>query len=269
MVYLISDKERSGNLDVSKKPYGTVLIRAAKIMDYLSNSSESKCLKEIAEQTDMTTSTTLKILDTLVLIGYVTRDNTTKEYTLGPSLVKYANKYINDSVLVKAASPYLEELHDSVDETIHLGIYSGDEVMYLTKLEPKKQSIYMTSKVGSTRPLYSSAMGKAILSELPEEEVKSYLNRTDLVPYTPNTITNSLALLEELKIVSERSVAFDDEEMEKDCFCIGTSIDLGDNMYGAFSVSMPKFRINDEVIASLTHQINDTKKKIEQKIQEG
>ncbi|MGO2099669.1 IclR family transcriptional regulator [Vagococcus salmoninarum] len=256
-------------MEEPKKPYGTVLIRAAKIIDYLAESEDTECLKDIAANTAMTTSTTLKILDTLLLIGYITRNNETKEYSLGPSLVKYANKYINDSVLVKAATPHLEKLHEIVDETLHLGIYSGNEVMYLTKLEPKRQSIFMSSKVGSTRPLYSSAMGKAILANFSESKVTSYFEKTELKAFTANTITNALALVEELAIVKERGVAFDDEEMERDCFCIGTSLKLDNNQYGAFSISMPKFRATPEVQARTIELIKETQALIEKDIQEA
>ncbi|MBP1042132.1 IclR family transcriptional regulator [Vagococcus sp. BWB3-3] len=256
-------------MEKEKKPYGTVLVRASKIMDFLAESTATECLKDIASATGMTTSTTLKILDTLLMIGYVTRDKGSKEYSLGPSLVRYANKYINDSVLVKVATPLLEELHELVDETIHLGIYSGNEVMYLNKLEPKKQSIYMTSKVGSTRPLYSSAMGKAILATFTEKELVDYLAKTELVPFTANTMTNTMALRADIDKVKGLGVAFDDEEMEQDCFCIGATIRLEDNQYGAFSVSMPKFRVTEAKKAELIQLIKATKAGIEKEIAEG
>ena len=52
------------------KPYGTVLIKAAKIMDFLAEEPDQS-LQEITAATKMTPSTTIKILDPLVLIGYV------------------------------------------------------------------------------------------------------------------------------------------------------------------------------------------------------
>ena len=52
----------------------------------------------------------------------------------------------------------------------------------------------MSSKVGITRPLYNSAMGKAVLAEFSEEQVQQYLDTQTLIPYTENTITNPLRL---------------------------------------------------------------------------
>lgn len=251
-----------------KKPYGTVLVRASKILNLLSESDKGRTLKEISFYTEMTASTTLKILDTLLLIGYVTKNDENKDYLLGPSLVKYANKYINDSFLIRIATSHLEKLHKTIDETIHLGIPNADEVMYLTKLEPQKQSIYMSSKVGSTRPMYSSAMGKSILAHMDEEELQDYLDRVPLIPYTENTITSSIQLIEELKHINQMGIAFDDEEMENDCFCIGASIEIEKGEFGAFSVSVPKYRMTSKLQDSLISLIKETKTKIENDIKE-
>ncbi|MFU1827887.1 IclR family transcriptional regulator, partial [Enterococcus faecium] len=87
-----------------------------------------------------------------------------KEYRLGSKLVKYANKNIQELDLVEISLPFLEELQEKADETIHLGVLTANEILYVNKLEPQNQTIRMSSKVGISRPLYSSAMGKAVLA---------------------------------------------------------------------------------------------------------
>ncbi|MGV3240878.1 IclR family transcriptional regulator, partial [Streptococcus hyovaginalis] len=182
------------------------------------------------------TSTTLKILDTLLLIGFVSRDKN-KNYRLGSKLIRYANQGVDQLDLVELTLPYLEKLQKLIDETIHLGVLVDNEILYVNKLEAKHQTIRMSSRVGITRPLYSSAMGKAVLAELEEEEYLNYLKTTPLVPFTEHTITNSLKLASELQKVGETGIAFDDEEMEKDIFCIGASLKKDGKIIGAFSVS--------------------------------
>ncbi|MGM0124574.1 hypothetical protein IGI37_001952 [Enterococcus sp. AZ194] len=247
-----------------KKPYGTVLIKAASILDFLSNTPDSS-LQEITEGTQMTASTTLKILDTLVQIGYVNR-NTDKRYSLGSKLIRYANQNIEQLDLVKLTQPYLESLQAQVDETIHLGILANQEILYVNKLEPKNQTIRMSSKIGVTRPLYNSAMGKAVLAELPVEDVDLYLNENELVPYTEETITNPLKLRKELKRIQQEKIAFDDEEVERDIFCIGTALVANQKVVGAFSISMPKYRINEELKAKIIREVLEVKGMIEQKL---
>lgn len=251
---------------MENKPYGTVLIRAAKILDFLAESPESS-LQQIAAATEMTPSTTLKILDTLSLIGYV-KKNENKMYQLGSKLIRYANKNIDQLDLVEITLPYLEKLQATIDETIHLGVLSDNEILYVNKLEPKNQTIRMSSKVGITRPLYSSAMGKAVLADFSDEAVQEYLTAHQLVPFTENTITNPLKLAAELREAKASHVAFDDEEMEKDIFCIGASINDGNAIMGAFSVSMPKYRLNEPEKQLIVQAVADTKFTIENRIKQ-
>lgn len=248
------------------KPYGTVLIKASKILDFLSESKDGKTLKHISESVEMTTSTTLKILDTLQLIGYVTRNETDKTYYLGPSLAKYGNKYLEDSTLKNVATPILEILQNTVDETIHLGVKSGNELVYVDKLEPKHQSIYMSSKVGASKPLYSTGMGKTFLSFLEEEQLEKYFEITTLEAYTEKTITNKFQLKKELVEIKANEVAYDDEEMEKDCFCIAMPIVNNHKIEGSFSVSLPKFRASEENKSRIIKEMKKTKKIIEEKL---
>ncbi|KAF1301001.1 MULTISPECIES: IclR family transcriptional regulator [Enterococcus] len=248
----------------NSKPYGTVLIRAAHILDYLADHPDLS-LQQLSRGTEMTASTTLKILDTLVLIGYVNK-NQDKTYRLGSKLIRYANKNIDQLDLVELSLPYLEQLQKSIDETIHLGILNNAEILYVNKLEPKNQTIRMSSKIGITRPLYSSAMGKAVLSEFSESDYQDYLNQHELVAYTEHTITNSLKLASELNKTKESKVAYDDEEMEKDIFCIGAAIMNQEKIIGAFSVSMPKYRLNSDTEEKIITKIKETKTAIEKEI---
>lgn len=249
------------------KPYGTVLIKASTILDFLANEANSS-LQEIAKGTNMTASTTLKILDTLTMIGYVAK-NTDKTYRLGSKLIRYANRNLEQVALVETTRPYLEALNEQIDETVHLGILVDDEILYVNKLEPKGQTILMSSKIGITRPLYASAMGKAVLSEFHEQEYQRYLHKTQLVPYTAHTITNPLKLAEEMVAVRQTDIAYDNEEMEKDIFCIGAAIMDHDQILGAFSVSMPKYRVTEEVEQQVIAAVKNTKTAIEKKILTG
>lgn len=244
------------------KPYGTVLIRAAKIMDYLSE-SPNQSLQNIARNTEMTTSTTLKILDTLLLIGFVSRDKN-KNYRLGSKLIRYANQGMDQLDLVESTLPYLEKLQRIIDETIHLGVLADKEILYVNKLEAKHQTIRMSSKIGITRPLYSSAMGKAVLAEMEEEDYLNYLKDTPFIPFTEHTITNSLKLASELQEIRETGIAYDDEEMEKDIFCIGASLKKDGKILGAFSVSMPKYRLTEDFKNQIIKAIVETKKELTQ-----
>ena len=117
------------------KPYGTVLIKADQILNFLFESTQPQRLNVIAKATDLMNSTASKILNTLVLIGYVRRDPKTNEFELGPSISKYAKQSIKQLDIKKIAQPHLEKLQQITTETVHLGMIENNQVVYLTKIE--------------------------------------------------------------------------------------------------------------------------------------
>ncbi|MBD8067806.1 IclR family transcriptional regulator [Bacillus sp. PS06] len=228
-----------------KQPYGTVLLKAKLILDFLSSSNEPQSLNSISKQTELTNSTALKILDTLLLIGYVHKDSDSKKFSLGQALIKYANKAINQLDIKDIVKPHLEKLNNITSETVHLGILEDKNIVYVTKLE-SKNPVSLYSQVGKIIPLYCSAMGKAILAEKSDQEIEQYLDQTTLVQYTATTLTTKEAFFNEIQKIRKHGYAFDNSEHENDVFCVGTSLTLNERNYGAISVSVPKYRLTAE-----------------------
>ena len=233
-------------MEEANTPYGTVLLKAAKIIHHLSNSKEAQSLAVIAANTGLSSPTALKILDTLLLIGYVEKDEQTKRFTLGSALIRHANNRLANLDIIKITEPYLRNLQAGLDETVHLGILDKDEVLYVNKLETQKAIANINSRIGNTNHLYSSAMGKAMLAVFSEEELEAYLGRVELVADTPNTITDRAVLKEEIRNVRMAGFATDDEENDLDVICIGAALVVDNKLYGAFSVSTPKYRFDRE-----------------------
>lgn len=232
---------------MNKQPYGTVLLKAARILDFLSDRDAPQALNIISKEAELTNSTALKILDTLLLIGYVQKDPETKKFSLGPALIKYANKAINQLDIKQIAQPHLEKLQEKTQETVHLGILDNTRIVYVTKIE-SKNPVCLYSKIGKTIPLYCSAMGKAVLADQSDEEIKQYLTAASLVKMTENTITDEKSFMDEIAKIKDLGYAFDNREHEKEVFCIGASITVNGINHGAFSVSIPYYRLTNELL---------------------
>lgn len=245
-----------GILMTNIKPYGTVLIKADQILNFLSLSTEPQRLQQIADATNMTKSTASKIINTLTLIGYVQKDSLTHGFNIGPTIIKYANKSLRQLEIKQISQPYLEELQRTTTETVHLGIVEKAKMVYITKIE-SNNPVTLYSKIGKTIPLYCSAMGKSILAEQSIKEIEQYLAENELIPKTENTITTKSSFLKELQKIKNLGYAFDNGEHETDVFCIGMNIRVNGRNFGAFSVSVPKYRISEK----FTNEIIDAMKK--------
>ena len=145
------------------------------------------------------------------------------------------------------ARPYLEHLAATTHEAIHLVVRDGDEVVYLYKENMGDSTVRMASFVGLRNPMYCTAVGKSILSCLPEAEVAAIWQRTVITRFTPHTIVDYADLIAELVKARQNGWAADREEHELGVSCIAAPLlDFRGAPLGAISVSLPTARLNAE-----------------------
>ena len=230
-------------LEPTQQPlYGGVLLKAKDILDFILESDTPPSLKEISDNVPMTKSTVYKILQTLEYVGFVRCLGEDKRYYLGTVFLSYAQKTLGTFDINLVAQPYLAKLRDITNETVNLGILDSNEVVLLAKLE-SPNSVNLVSRIGKGMMLYSSAMGKAILSTYPAVKLNQYLATTKLVPLTANTITDKQKLKANIQLTQAQGYAIENSENQQDIFCVGFPLVKNNRIYGAFSVSAPRYRI--------------------------
>jgi DNA-binding IclR family transcriptional regulator len=203
-------------------------------------------IHEISKKLQLYPSTVHRILNTLKLRGYVEKDLITEKYRLGPKMVKFAMARLDQTDLTREAIPYLKELVYQCNETVHLGVFEDGEVLYIATEEPP-QTIRMVSKVGTRAPAHCTALGKVLLSVLPQRERKKILEAKGLRRFTEHTIIDKQSLRRELRRVKDQGFALDREEYERDVRCVATPIkDHRGRVIAAISISGPAFRVGED-----------------------
>ncbi len=157
--------------DSKPKLYGTVLIKAKTILDAILKSETAPNLNEISKLSGISTPTTLKILTTLEALHFIRRDRESRRYYLGTQFLTYGQKASESFDVRSIAHDALVKLRDATSETVNLGICQDDHVVLLEKLE-SPLSIKLKSTIGGQMNLYSSSMGKAILAQYSDDELK-------------------------------------------------------------------------------------------------
>lgn len=197
-------------------------------------------LAEVAARAAIPKPTAHRILAGLVRRDYV-RSWEHGHYGPGPQafvLASMANS-VHDYALISRGA--LTELRAHTEETIHLALLVGDEAVYIEKLDGNRP-YRSASKVGLHLQLHCTAIGKAILADLPEPAREELLGRLDLQRRTPRTRTDLADLRPELELTSLRGYALDDEENEESMRCVGAAFhDHHGSVLGAVSVSAPIF----------------------------
>ena len=198
------------------------------------------------------------------------QDPDSKDYFLGFRLVEIGQAVLNRIDFRKEAEPFLNNLADSVQETVHLAQLDDGKIVYLDKVEKigVQSGLRMASRIGARNYAHSSALGKVLLAFAAEGKLKEIFKQKGLPKLTDNTIANLNLLQEHLTQVQSEGYAVDDEENEKGIRCVAAPVkDYTGKVIAAISISGPTVRMTMERIdRELTPRVVSTADKISQKL---
>lgn len=211
--------------------------RTLSIIEVLSDYEEGLGITDISEKVNLHKSTVHRLLNTLIYKGYVMQDSSTNKYGLTLKLFELGNKRVEQMNLVSVAEPYLKELMERTEEVVHLVVREKSEIVYVSKVEPQK-TIRMYSRIGKRMPIYSTAVGKAMMANMNEKELDKLWNESDVRKLTEKTIVDLGQMKEHLEEVKLKGYAIDEQENEQGLRCIGAVLkNYNGNICGAISVS--------------------------------
>jgi IclR family acetate operon transcriptional repressor len=222
------------------------LDRAFALLDAVADLGGSARLSDIAARTGYPLPTIHRIARSLVVGGYL-RQEPSKSYSLGPRLIRLGSQAAH--MLGSWATPYLSELAAETGETSNLAVLEGDEVVYVAQV-PSAHSVRMFTEVGRHVPAHSTGVGKALLAQLDDEDVRRLVGRTGMPAQTPRTLTTTEALLADLAEVRERGYALDDGERETGVRCVAVALPDTPRRV-AMSVSGPSSRVTFERLGEI------------------
>lgn len=197
-------------------------------------------VSEISRGTGLSTSTVHRILQELAGLGWVRADSA-HHYLPGVRLLSLAGQ---SASIVQIVRPVLQRLCTATGHTVHFALLSGDEAVYVDKLEGDR-AYAMRSRVGLSIPLHCTAIGKAILARMAKPQLRELLARMPLTAITPRSITDPELLIAHLNGVAKRGYAIDDEENEQHTRCLGAAVlDHHGAPIGGISVSALAFDLD-------------------------
>jgi len=211
----------------------------------------------LAKRLGLAKSTIHRLATTLVADGLLEQDPQSGKYRLGIALFRLGALVRRRMDVSNEARPFLFDLRKKTNETVHLAILDGTEIMYVYYLE-STQAIRMRSDLGGRKPAYCTAEGQAILAFGPSDVVDR-VTRGGLRARTPQTITDAGKLAKALALVRQRGYAMDDEESEIGMRCIAAPIrNDGGEVVAAVGVAGPVSRLTKKTLASFAPHVIGT-----------
>ncbi len=209
----MAEKQKTGNQSVA---------RALAILDLLASRGEPLGVREIARQLRVAPSIAQRLLKTLAKSGFLEQTGTTMRYMIGYKAFQVGNAFVAQTNLHSAVMP---ELYALADQQINgfLGVLRDRSVVYLATVQ-SNGPVAINHRPGAQTHLHSTAMGKALLAEMPEQEMRALLTQRPLSRVTTHTKVNVTQLLNELRTARRLGYAVSDEENRLGFFSVGAVV---------------------------------------------
>ena len=193
-----------------RKPPGKysieVLNWAVDILSIFSHVHPSLGLAEIVQVVGLPKTTVFRILSSLVNRNYCEFDLPSGKYSLGFELIRLADIRRRQNNVHDVALPIMREIRNTVNETVIFSVRSGDSRVHIDFVEGLHPMRRMAD-LGVRAPLYVGAASKVLLTGMEDDEIKGYLERTELVPFQETTIIDKAILWREIRSIRKRGYA--------------------------------------------------------------
>lgn len=190
---------------------------------------------ELAARTGLPKSVVHLLASTLYQAGFLDRNPFTGKFRVGLKAFEVGSLYLRGNLLEREALPVLQTLVTAFGCNGYLGTLDHGDVVYLAIVEnPGPLRIHV--QVGSRTYAHTTALGKALLAQLPPDRLDEWLATHSLPALTPSTITDPERLRAELAEVRAR----------------GYSVALEENIPGVGAVGAPLRDHSGEAVAAIS-----------------
>jgi DNA-binding IclR family transcriptional regulator len=229
------------------KSFVAVTEKLFTILETLSKVGDGQlALDEIARDTALPKSTTHRLLNSLVGIGYVRQTSENGRYILGDRFFDLANSSLPNQRLISIARPFMNSLLKTFDESVNLGVYDEGMVTHIFAVESAR-AYRVAATVGNRGHLHCTSMGKALGAfQSPGELDRAFL-KWGLPRRTRNTLTSVAEVLADFENIRATGVAHDNQEDVEGVECFGAPIfNAEGRAVASMSISGPSVRVTPQ-----------------------
>lgn len=230
---------RSGRTASASIDTPTSLEKGLRILRELATSEGGMAAAELAEATGLNRTTVYRLCEVLQRGGWVQRlgdEEDTARLDLGAAFQGIAVLVTNKYKMEAQLRPILANLSRALNETVHLAILDRNQIVHVARELPG-QGLNLAAGLGSRALAHTSALGKALLSTLSDDEVRRIYVGERLITETPNSIATVTDLLADLERIRRIGHAVDDEESRIGIKCVAVPV-FGVSREALFALSV-------------------------------
>lgn len=237
--------------------------RALSILELVAESNNGLSNSDLSRRLKIPKSSASYILRVLEKRDYLQRDANGK-YRLGLKLISLTGGAMTNLDVREAAKPILAEfLKKSRLPEVHIAVLDNGRAVYIEKLENEKSFIKMDIWIGHRLPVHTTAIGKILISFLPEDEILRILKLHGLERKTRKSITNLQKFLREAERIRKYGFAVDDEENADGVRCIAAPIyDAKGKVAAALGTSSVTLHIGESQLPKIVELVKNSAAKV-------
>jgi DNA-binding IclR family transcriptional regulator len=230
------------------------------ILELLSQAKAPMGVSEISRELDLNKSSVFNIVRTLADLKILENQPDGKSI-LGTRFYILGNMAGKRSALIQTAHPYLETINQKTKLSAFLGLRSDRQAILIDKVD-SAYGIKVSSEIGMQMPILAGAGIKAMLSQLPDEEIDDILARTQLKKYTPYSIVSKAAYKKEILAVRTQGIAYDRQEYIQGMIALAIPIQSKTNVQAAIWAVGLTPQVSDSSIPELSQFLKDIAEEI-------
>lgn len=236
----LSTTEPGGDSASAESP----ALRLIGLLEIIASSDRLHSLHDLTQESGLPKPTLHRMLQQLEASGLLQRAGDGRRYATGTRLRRLADKVLLNDSRHGARHAVLRRLVDEVGESCNITALSGNEVIYLDRVETAAPLRFYLHP-GSRVPVHCSASGKVFLAQMTPEQRHRLLAHAPLERCTANTITDLDQLEREVRRTLRNGYALDDEEFLPGLLCVAALVPAqqGERSNLCVAVQAPTLRV--------------------------
>jgi IclR family pca regulon transcriptional regulator len=242
--YVTKPRQRGTARAGKERRFIASLINGMAVLEALADAGPTMSLARLSRHVDRSKPTTWRLVHTLVKLGYVGQDPSTREFTLTPHVLALGARF-EGMDLKDLAGQSLRRLSAQVGETVNMAVLDGDRLIYIERIKTS-QVVNINLHVGSQLPLYNTSMGRVLLAFMPKQRLSQYLVRLAADPDAKKyTQWGCRRLLKILADTRRLGYALNDEDLASGLRSVAAPVwDSGGRTSAAINIAVPSARVS-------------------------
>ncbi|SPF80933.1 IclR family transcriptional regulator domain-containing protein [Pseudoprimorskyibacter insulae] len=168
-------------------------------------------VSEAAVETGLDRAAARRCLLTLTELGYTSYDG--KFFTPTPKVLRLGNGALSAFPLTQVVQPWLDQMSERLQQSVSVSVLDDLEIIYIARAA-QRRVMTIGLMPGSRLPAHCTSMGRVLLAQLPEDQARDVVARSDLSPRTPNSRTTPDDVMAAIAAARSNGYALVDQEIE-------------------------------------------------------